>query len=247
MEALSWNAFALGEDDVEALLVGDAERKAAIQSDWVELCALLSNLREPALRALTTVFLRTQRESFCRAAAARGNHHARRGGLLEHTTAMLRMAAAVCESRTELDADLLLTGVLFHDCGKMVENQYELRGVAMPFTRKGELLGHITIGVDLVRTLWQSAQKTLPEGADPARAEQAVDALCHLVLSHHGQRVYGSPVEPKMPEAVVLHGLDQMDAQLEMMRAALENEPEIGTGVVGKRWPLSVNLVKGLA
>ena len=140
-------------------------------------------------------------------------HHAYRGGLLEHVVSMAELAAAVCGHYRELDRDLMLLGVLFHDLGKLRELG------AMPandYTLEGRLVGHVVLGRDLLRERCAA----IPEFPDDLRL-----LLEHLVLSHQGKKEFSSPVEPMTPEAVALHFIDDLDAKLNQLRIARESSP----------------------
>src|SRR5439155_668748 len=86
------------------------------------------------------------------------NHPARRGGLVEHTAQMMRVALALCPLYDQLNLDLLLAGILFHDSGKLWENHLPEDGFTMGFDERGELMGHISIGLELVNSLWRKLQ-----------------------------------------------------------------------------------------
>ncbi|MCL4836563.1 MAG: HD domain-containing protein, partial [Thermoanaerobaculia bacterium] len=151
--------------------------------------------------------------------AAKLMHHAYRGGLLEHVVSMGELALAVCGHYRELDRDLVLVGVLFHDLGKLRELG------AMPdneYTLPGRLVGHVVMGRDMLR----EAAAEVPE-----LAEADLLHLEHLVLSHQGRKEFASPVEPMTPEALVLHFVDDLDSKLAQLRAARET----GTGIVYHR------------
>ncbi len=140
--------------------------------------------------------------------AAKSIHHAYRGGLLEHTVSMAELALALGKHYKELDHELLLLGVLFHDLGKLLEIG------AMPtneYTPNGRLVGHIVIGRDLLRELWPEV---------PEIPEETKLHLEHLVLSHQGRREYGAPVEPMTAEALALHMIDNLDSKLAQLRDA---------------------------
>jgi 3'-5' exoribonuclease len=158
---------------------------------------------------------------------------------------MMRYAAAICAANTSLHRDLLQAGVLFHDCGKLWENCMEEDGFAMPFDERGELLGHINIGIELVNTLW----KTLPledwQDLQP-ESEDVRLHLLHLIAAHHGELQFGSPVQPKTPEAVALHYIDNLDAKLEMLARGYEGGPTVAGRIYDKVKPLNVRLVAPL-
>jgi 3'-5' exoribonuclease len=162
---------------------------------------------------------------------------------------MMRSAMAIASAYPSLNRDLLAAGVLFHDSGKLWENQMPAEGFTMPYDERGELLGHITIGIELVNTLWRKLQQA-PEWAgwlplDPA-SEDVRMHLLHLLASHHGELQFGSPVVPKTPEAWALHYVDNLDAKIEMMTAAYATSKHLAARIQEKVWPLPGNLVEPL-
>jgi 3'-5' exoribonuclease len=145
-----------------------------------------------------------------RAPAAMTMHHAYLGGLLEHTVSLIGLADAVCAHYPELDGDLLLTGVVLHDIGKLEELRYA-RGI--DYSDEGRLLGHISMGAMLVREKCKVIEHF------PAPLRTMVE---HLILSHHGSHEFGSPSLPQFPEAVALHAIDDLDSKMAAMRATIE-------------------------
>lgn len=246
LEAKRWMARLLEPAERDALLAGSPALRERQAADYAYLEATLASLQDPRLNALTRLFLADFGDRFRRAAAARGNHHARRGGLVEHTAQMMRSADAICSAYPVLNRDLLLAGVLFHDCGKLWENSYPADGFAMPFDERGELLGHITIGIELINTLWRKLAAT-PEFANWKELQPASEDvrlhLLHLVAAHHGELQFGSPVPPKTPEAWALHYVDNLDAKMEMMTGAYANSKALAARIREKVWPLPGNLV----
>ena len=234
-----WTGRVLGAAEIEQVLAGSPERAELLERSWASIVNLASEITRRPLKLVVDAFLQKFGPRFRRAAAARGNHHARRGGLVEHTALMMESAAAICTVYKDIDRDMLLAGALLHDLGKMWENQYE-NDFVMPFTARVELFGHIAIGVELVRGLW----KELRPADAPAEEELCIDLLCHCILAHHGELEWGSPVTPKTMEAQLLHFLDNIDAKLEMMRGAFATENEIGSHVIKAPWPLKWNLVR---
>jgi 3'-5' exoribonuclease len=146
-----------------------------------------------------------------RAPAAMTMHHAFLGGLLEHMVSLISLGRGVAAHYPELDADVLLAGIVLHDIGKIDELRYA-RGIS--YSTEGRLLGHIMIGVSLVR------EKIRAMPSFPAPLAVLVE---HLILSHHGTREFGSPALPQTREAVALHLLDDMDSKMAAMRATLES------------------------
>lgn len=146
-----------------------------------------------------------------RAPAAMTMHHAYLGGLLEHVVSLIGLARAVAECYPELDSDLLLTGVVLHDIGKIYELSYA-RGIG--YSTEGRLLGHIMIGAKIVGEKIAAIQGFPP---------QLAVLVEHLILSHHGSLEFGSPSLPQTREAIALHFIDDMDSKMAAMRATLES------------------------
>ncbi len=188
-------------------------------------------------------------ERFRRTAAARNYHHARRGGLVEHTAQMMRVALALCPLYSQLNLDLLLAGILFHDSGKLWENHLPDDGFTMGFDERGELMGHISIGLELVNSLWRKLQTEENGRAWENLVPPSEDCrlhLLHLIASHHGDMQFGSPVYPKTPEAMTLHYIDNLDARLEMFAAGYLTAKPIADRIFDRVRPLPGNLVKSL-
>jgi len=236
----------LEEEEVQSLLGGDESMRERQRKDYEDIVAFVAQIADPRLRALCQAFLDHHGERFRRAAAARDYHHARRGGLVEHVSQMMRSALKICEAYPLLNRDLLVAGVLFHDCGKLWENNYEPNSFSMPYSLHGEMVGHIALGLEVVNKLWRGLMET--EAAkgwallEPTNELVRVHLL-HLIGSHHGEMQFGSPVLPKTPEAIVLHHVDNIDAKLEMFRRGYESSKEIGNGIFERVRPLPGNLV----
>ena len=239
----------LSGDDLEIFFAGDAATAEKQRSDWDTICELCASIRDPRLHTLTRHFITELGAKFRRAAAARKNHHARRGGLAEHVAQMMRTANLICTAYPQLNRDLLLAGVLFHDCGKLWENQYPERGFGQAYSLHGEMLGHIPLGIELVNKLWRDVAES-PEAKDWLALEPASETvrlhLLHLIASHHGEYQFGSPTLPRTPEAIALHYVDNLDAKLEMMRDAYTQASELAEGIYEKHFPLPANLVDPL-
>ena len=250
IDSKRWTVRDLKADERDALLAGSPERREKQAADFAFIEQSIRQIADPRLAALGSMFLAEFGDRFRRAAAARGNHHARRGGLVEHVAQMMRAALAIASAYPSLNRDLLAAGVLFHDCGKLWENQLPPDGFAMPFNEVGELLGHITIGIELVNNLWRKLQQT-PEWAgwlplDPASEDVRLHLL-HLLASHHGELQFGSPVVPKTPEAWALHYVDNLDAKMEMITAAYATSKHLAPRIQERVWPLPGNIVQPLA
>jgi 3'-5' exoribonuclease len=148
----------------------------------------------------------------------------------------------------QLNLDLLIAGILFHDSGKLWENQFAENGFVMAYDEIGELMGHISIGLELVNSLWRrlSAEQA-EEWRNLAPASEDVRMhLLHLIGSHHGEMQFGSPVFPKTPEAMALHYIDNLDARLEMFAAGYATAKPLADRIFERARPLPGNLVKSL-
>ena len=148
------------------------------------------------------------RSALLMAPAAKSIHHAYAGGLLEHTLSVARLCLALADLYHRLDRQILLAGAAFHDIGKIWELS---SGLNAGYTQAGRLLGHISMGLDKLAPFLNSS------GLEPPLAEH----FRHLLLSHHGERAFGSPVLPSTAEALVLHYADNIDAKLHQTDTAL--------------------------
>jgi 3'-5' exoribonuclease len=244
---IAWET--LTGDALEAFFAGDAVTAEKQRHDWETILTLCGSIRDPRLAALVQHFIAELGTKFRRAAAARKNHHARRGGLTEHVAQMMRTADLISSAYPELNRDLMIAGVLFHDCGKLWENQYPERGFAQNYSLHGEMLGHIPLGIELVNKLWREVIES-PVAKDWLTLEPASDTvrlhLLHLIASHHGEYAFGSPTLPRTPEAIALHYIDNLDAKLEMMRDAYAQANHLAEGIYEKVFPLPANLVEPL-
>ena len=221
LEAKRWSFAPLTGAAKEEFLAGPADLRAKQDEDYRFIESEVDSMKDPRLKALGALFLEKFGPRFRRTAAARFFHHARRGGLVEHVAQMMRYGDAICAANPSLHRDLLQSGVLFHDCGKLWENCVEEGGFTMPFDERGELLGHINIGIELVNTLWKGLPLDDWKALQPDNEDVRLHLL-HLVAAHHGELEFGSPVQPKTPEAIALHYIDNLDAKLEMLARGYE-------------------------
>lgn len=168
---------------------------------------VLARIQEPALQKLMeSIFSPEIRERFFQATAAKKVHHNYPGGLLEHTLQVADLCLQLAPLYPILNTDLLITGALLHDIGKLDEYQVK---VVTEYTVEGKLLGHIMMGLERVG---RSVEMIRSQGtAFPQELEWMVK---HMILSHHGTTEFGSPVVPMFPEAFVLHMMDNLDAKM---------------------------------
>jgi 3'-5' exoribonuclease len=198
---------------------------------WSQLESFVASLKNPHLKLLVNTILSDPAiaTAFREAPAARQLHHAWLGGLLEHVVSLLGLADRVAAHYPLLDRDLLLTGVVLHDIGKIRELSW---GIGFDYTIEGTLLGHIQMGVDIV----EKAIAGLPEF--PSRLRTLV---LHMILSHHGKLEFGSPKLPMIPEALALNFVDDLDAKMQAVTSEFDKTIREGKGpdeLTGKVWSL---------
>jgi 3'-5' exoribonuclease len=198
---------------------------------WRQLANFVEDMSNPNLKALIKTILADPSiaAAYREAPAARQLHHAWLGGLLEHVVSLLRLGDRVAGHYPLLDRDLLLTGVILHDIGKIHELSWD---IGFDYTIEGTLLGHIQMGVDMV----EKAIASLPEF--PARLRTLV---LHLILSHHGKLEFGSPKLPMIPEALALNFIDDFDAKMQAVMSEFDKCNREGKGpeeMTGRVWSL---------
>lgn len=218
-EALSLNLEAVepvpdGEFDLTDFLPASV-RDAGEMVD--ELGRLVAEIGSPPLRELAGKFFGPKDDPefmrlFCRAPAAEMIHHAVLGGLLEHTLSVaglcLDIGKRYRQYNRDLNLDLLLTGALLHDVGKVRELTWTR---SFGYSDEGRLIGHIVIGAEMVLERARKVSDFPPE---------TLTLLRHVILSHHGLREWGSPEEPKTVEAMILHHADNLDGKIYLFRGA---------------------------
>jgi 3'-5' exoribonuclease len=179
-----------------------------------ELEATIASIGNEHLRKLLEAIFADEKLAamYRRAPAAKTIHHACLGGLIEHVLSLCGLCRMVAAHYPDLDLDLLLTGAILHDIGKVQELAYER---SFSYTTAGQLVGHIVLGVQLVDEKIREV-----EGFSP-KLKLLVD---HMILSHHGQLEFGSPKVPAFAEALVFHHLDNLDSKVEAMRIAIEKD-----------------------
>ncbi|MBI5483332.1 MAG: HD domain-containing protein, partial [Deltaproteobacteria bacterium] len=179
-----------------------------------ELTDVVAAIGNSHLKSLMDSFLADEAfmALYCSAPAAKAMHHVYLGGLLEHSLALVKLVKTIVPISGGINEDLLVVGALLHDVGKIDEMSYER---AFDYTDEGKLLGHITIGVELINDRIRQI--------DGFPRELAM-LLKHMLLSHHGQYEFGSPKRPKTIEATILNYLDDMDSKINGIRAHIAKE-----------------------
>ena len=182
-----------------------------------ELKAVVAGIGNPHLKALLESVFGDPNimAAFRLAPAAKSIHHAYLSGLIEHVLSMVNVARFCAGHYSEIDGDLLMTGVLLHDIGKIQELVYAR---TFGYSDEGQLIGHIVMGVKM---LDEKAR------AIPGFPPKLLTLVEHLILSHHGTLEWGSPKVPVLPEALLLHHVDNLDSKMEAMRQTLERDQRI--------------------
>jgi 3'-5' exoribonuclease len=183
-----------------------------------ELDALVDGVGDPDYQALLKAILSDAeiRPRFMKSPAATSVHHAWVSGLLEHVLSAAKTAQSIAEQRPFLDRDLLLTGVILHDIGKIEELD---PGPGFTYTDVGRLCGHVSLGSLLIERFLLK----LPEFPAKKRA-----LVLHMILSHHGELEYGSPVTPATAEAIALHHIECLDAKVQGIQTLIEKDRALG-------------------
>ena len=212
---------------------------------FVELVDLAHHeISDVPIRTLTVSLLEQNRDPLLTLAAAMQNHHAYRGGFLEHVVSVTKTACYLADKYREhypdvtppLSKSLIVAGAILHDIGKLQELIQQPTGA--DYTPRGRLIGHIVLGRDMVR----AAAAEIPE-----MDTELLLRLEHMILSHQATREWGSPVVPSTPEALLVHYADDIDAKLHMMMTALDSEPTPGNEeFTSKDNPMRRRIFRGL-
>ncbi len=183
-----------------------------IEQMKTEFSEIIEKITEPDIKRLLKSFFDDVEflKQFARSSAAQTRHHNYLGGLLEHVLNLIDISKNIVKLHPKLNLDLLIAGCILHDIGKIKE--YEM-GLSIGYSTEGKLLGHISMGQQTVGEKIKSLEPF---------PEIIAQKIIHMILSHHGQRDWGSPVEPAFPEAIALHYIDQVDAKIKGVLQEIE-------------------------
>ena len=183
-----------------------------------EVQEIVGTVRNPQLAALCNAFLEDKplMQSFCAAPGGMKMHHDCIGGLLEHTHNMLRVARAILPLYPPVQADLVLAGIFLHDIGKTEELSYDM---AFSYTDSGQLIGHISKSLLMIHRKTEALR-----ASGTAISAQILDAISHIILSHHGAYEFGSPKLPATAEAFMVYYIDDLDAKIDQVTSAIDAE-----------------------
>ncbi len=192
--------------------------KQSVDALWARLLAHVGGFTDPHLRQLVEAFLEDPElaPALRQAPAAKTMHHAWLGGLLEHIVSLCDICAFAARHYPGVNQDLLLTGAILHDIGKLEELRW---GTSFEYTLPGQLLGHITIGLAMVD------RRAAVVPGFPPRLKLLVQ---HIILAHHGRYEFGSPKLPMIAEALLLHYLDDLEAKMQTVQSELARAAAAG-------------------
>ncbi len=202
-------------NDEDKINVGDFVQAAPLKPEFMydEILGYINNMEDKDIKDIVKYIFEENKEKLQYYPAAKKNHHAIRSGLLFHVMTMIHMAEKLSEIYTFLNKDLLYAGVILHDMSKIEEMNSNDFGIVDEYTVEGQLLGHITQGVKKIEVV-----------AEKLGTNKEVSMLLqHLVLSHHYEPEYGSPVKPMIAEAEMLHYLDIVDARMYDIKKVLKD------------------------
>lgn len=207
-----------------------------------DLVRELADLQHPAMIALAEQYLTDEplMERLRAAPAAKSMHHARIGGLVEHTLSVVRLARLICPHYPRINRDLVTLGLFLHDLGKTLELSYD---GPFGYTDRGELIGHVVDGVIMLHDKAQQLMLTKGIRLPP----NALLVLQHIIVSHHGEPEFGAAKRPSTPEAILVHAIDNMDAKLTAALDAARPDhptPDLGGNFTEKLWALDTKLYR---
>lgn len=187
-----------------------------------DIYVVIEEMHNPIYKDITRAIVKETEKDFFTYPAASRIHHDFVGGLATHVLGMIKVGISLCELYPMLDKDLLMAGIILHDIGKV----QELSGpVITEYTLEGKLLGHISMMQAKVNEVAKELGYT----------QEEVTLLRHMILSHHGQYEYGSPVLPMLAEAEILNYIDNIDARMNILEKAFAqtNEGEFTAKLFG--------------
>jgi 3'-5' exoribonuclease len=178
-----------------------------------EILFYINKMTHKDFKKLTLALLEESKARLMYYPAAKSNHHAIKSGLLYHIIRMLRTGDALCDIYHNCNRDLVFAGVILHDIEKLNEMDANELGIVGEYTKEGQLLGHIIMGI-----------KKIEKTAETLRIDPEVSLLLqHMILAHHYEPEFGSPKKPLIPEGELLHYIDMIDARMYDMNKALKD------------------------
>ncbi len=224
------------EGDFTIMSMADIDRLV------VRIGEMLRGMENLSLRNLAECFLLDEQfmAKFCQAPAGVKNHHAYRGGLLQHTASLMELTQQIAPGYPQIDRDLLLTGAFIHDIGKLEELNY---GRDLSYSDEGQMIGHLVLSVSMLEAKVAEAEKLSGEALDA----ETVMRLKHILISHHGEYEFGSPKLPMTLEAMAIAQLDNLDAKIASFEQLMRDDPNVDSAWTAYQPNLGRKLYKGQA
>ncbi len=212
-----------------------------LYSELIEI--IKDQVKNPSVQALVIQILTDHEAQIKEMPAAKRNHHAFRGGYLEHVLSVTKNALLLAEKYRDdyqtmsppLSVSLVVAGAVLHDIGKLIE--LNVVGPETTYSARGKLIGHILLGRDIVRESACKIQDFPPE---------ILLRLEHIIVSHQNLPEWGSPVAPHTPEALIVHYADDLDAKFQMMAMAVIDESDEETDFTSRSNPLRREIYLGM-
>ena len=204
--------------DRENINISDYVKCAPIDSNEMfnELHKIVSSFKNDDIRNILLEILSIKKEKLLYYPAAKSNHHSIKGGLLYHILSMIKLGEKICELYSIVNKELLFAGIILHDIEKTEEMNSSELGIVSTYTVEGQLLSHLIQGITLVDRVYSKV------GA----SSEIRMLLQHMILSHHYEPEYGSPIKPMIIEAELLHYIDVIDARMYDMKKILDGVDE---------------------
>lgn len=189
----------------------------SIDDVYDEAIQLIEAIQNEFLYNICKFALVNYRSAWLAIPGAKTMHHAFVGGTLVHSLSVARIAQSIAINIDSANIDLTVAGALLHDLGKL--DTYELNGVIIDMTDRGKLFDHLYMGAIMVQDI---CKELYPDGLD-RQQQRILDLLTHIILSHHGEKEYGSTVNPETIEAHIVYHADTIDAVTEMISECSNN------------------------
>ena len=181
-----------------------------------ELHKIVSSFKNDDIRNILLEILSIKKEKLLYYPAAKSNHHSIKGGLLYHILSMIKLGEKICELYSIVNKELLFAGIILHDIEKTEEMNSSELGIVSTYTVEGQLLSHLIQGITLVDRV----------SSKVGASSEIRMLLQHMILSHHYEPEYGSPIKPMIIEAELLHYIDVIDARMYDMKKILDGVDE---------------------
>ncbi|AID43958.1 3'-5' exoribonuclease [Candidatus Arthromitus sp. SFB-mouse-Japan] len=201
--------------DKEYINIDDYVQCAPMDSNYMfdELYNLISGFKQKEIRSVLLAILDIKKDKLLYYPAAKSNHHSIKGGLLYHILSMIKLGESICGLYPFVNRELLFAGIVLHDIEKTEEMDSNELGIVSTYTVEGQMLSHLIQGITLVDRVCNSLNIS----------SEVRMLLQHMILSHHYEAEYGSPIKPMIIEGELLHHIDVIDARMYDMKKIIDN------------------------